>query len=153
MKKLTIIGFFMVCGMGTLFHFLYSYVPLILFPRNESIFEHMKLVVFPFFLTFFMILPFYKEDGRALFSSFLTAILVSMSCIIIGYYTYSGFIGKNIDPINILLYYISIFIGFGFIYKKKTLISFSNSVIFSLILFIAILTFSFYVPNLSFFRG
>lgn len=153
MKKLTILGVLVVSALGTLFHFTYQWVPIFIFPSNESIFEHMKLIVFPFLLYFLGCLFFYKGDKASLFSSFVSAILTSILVVIVSYYTYSGFIGKNIDVVNIILYYVSILVGFIWIYKKKTLVSFSNSIIFLLVLFILVVVFSFYPPNLSFFRG
>ena len=74
-----------------------------------------------------------------------------MGFVIVSYYTYSGFIGKNIDAVNIILYFIGVAIGFVLIYKKKTLFSFSNSVIFLFILLTLVTLFSFLPPNLSFF--
>lgn len=153
MKKLTIIGVLVVSALGTLFHFIYQWIPIFIFPSSESIFEHMKLIVFPFLFYFVGCLFFYKGDKANLFSSFITAILTSILCVIVFYYTYSGFIGKNIDVVNIIIYYVSVILGFIWIYKKKTLVSFSNSIIFLLILFILITVFSFYPPDLSFFKG
>ena len=153
MKKLTIIGVLVVSALGTLFHFLYQWFPIFLFPMNESIFEHMKLIIFPFLIYFIVCLFFYKDNKMSLFSSFFSAILISILTVIILYYTYSGFIGKNIDAVNILIYYVSIIVGFFCIYKKKTLVSFSNSIIFLMIILILVGLFSFYPPNLSFFRG
>lgn len=152
MKKLTIIGVLVVSALGTLFHFIYQWFPIFIFPSSESIFEHMKLIIFPFMLYLLGCLIFYKGDKENLFSSFVSAIFTSMLCVIILYYTYSGFIGKQIDVVNIIIYYVSIIVGFIWIYKKKTLISFSNSIIFLLLLFILIIVFSYYPPNLSFFR-
>ncbi|MDE5856157.1 MAG: hypothetical protein K2H06_03825, partial [Anaeroplasmataceae bacterium] len=80
-------------------------------------------------------------------------IFLSIAIIIVGYYTYSGIIGYDIDAVNIILYYISVLIGFILIYKKKTFVSFSNSVIFLLIMIILVTVFSFYPPSLSFFKG
>lgn len=153
MKKLTIIGVLVVSALGTLFHFMYEWVPIFIFPSNESIFEHMKLIVFPFILYCLCCMPFYKEDRGQLFSFFVSAIFVSMSIVIVSYYTYSGFIGRNIDVVNILLYFVAIIVGFVLIYKKKTLVSFSNSVIFLIILCALITMFSFYPPSLSFFKA
>ena len=42
-------------------------------------------------------------------------------------------------------------LGFILIYKKITLVQFSNSVIFAIILLALVILFSFYPPNLSFF--
>lgn len=151
MKKLCIIGVLVVSALGTLFHFAYDLVPFFVFPQNESIFEHMKLIVFPFLIYYLGYLPFIKEKRGELFASFISAILLSMGFVIVSYYTYSGFIGKNIDAVNIILYFIGVAIGFVLIYKKKTLFSFSNSVIFLFILLTLVTLFSFWPPNLNFF--
>lgn len=153
MKKLSIIGVLVVSALGTLFHFMYEWLPLYIFPMNESIFEHCKLILFPFLIYFLGAVFFYKEDKMQLFSSFFSAILISIAFMIVVYYTYSGILGYNVDAVNIILYYISVGIGFLLIYKKKTFVSFSNSVVFLLILFLLISIFSFYPPNLSFFMG
>lgn len=153
MKKLSIIGVLVVFALGTLFHFLYKWAPLFIFPMNESIFEHCKLILFPFLIYMCCCLPFYKEDKDKLFSSFISAILISIIVVIMVYYTYSGILGYEIEAVNIGLYYIAVSIGFFCIYKKKTLISFSNSIVFLIILLILFILFSFYPPNLDFFKG
>ena len=49
MKKIKIIGIFIIFILSVIFHFLYGIFPnylfSILFPVNESIWEHMKLIV------------------------------------------------------------------------------------------------------------
>lgn len=51
MKKIKIIGVFIIFGLSFLSHFMYEWIPnkifSILFPVNESIWEHMKLIVTP----------------------------------------------------------------------------------------------------------
>ena len=98
-------------------------------------------------------LPFYKEDKKRLVSSFIFAIFVSIAFIIVAYYTYSGFLGFNVDAVNIILFYLAVLLGFFFIYKKMTPIGFSNGIIFLMILIILTVVFSYYPPDLSFFRG
>lgn len=73
--------------------------------------------------------------------------------IIIFYYTYSGVLGKNIDFINIVLYYLGVIFGFIIIYKKKTPLDFSNSIIFIIILIILTVTFTYYPLDIPFFAG
>ncbi|MDE6655489.1 MAG: hypothetical protein K2J85_00690, partial [Anaeroplasmataceae bacterium] len=108
MKKLTIIGVLVTSVLGTLFHFMYEWVPLLIFPINESIFEHCKLIIFPYLIFYFCSIPFYNEDKTALFSSFVSAIFTSLAIMIILYYTYSGFLGFNVDAVNIIIYYIAV---------------------------------------------
>jgi hypothetical protein len=67
--KYFIISFVVVSILGVLFHFAYDILdfPLlkIIFPTNESIFEHTKLIVFPaLFFTIFDIL--YSGEEKAL---------------------------------------------------------------------------------------
>lgn len=51
MKKIKIIGVFIIFGLSFLSHFMYEWIPntvfSIIFPVNESIWEHMKLIVTP----------------------------------------------------------------------------------------------------------
>ncbi len=153
MKKYCIIGVLIVSVLGTLFHFGYTLLPIFIFPKNESIFEHTKLILFPFLLYLFASLPFYKESRETLFSNFVFAIICSIMFIIIFYYTYSGVLGKNIDFINIVLYYLGVIFGFIIIYKKKTPLDFSNSIIFMIILIILTVTFTYYPLDIPFFAG
>lgn len=153
MKKYCIIGVLIVSVLGTLFHFGYTLLPIFIFPKNESIFEHTKLILFPFLLYLFASLPFYKESRETLFSNFVFAIICSIMFIIIFYYTYSGVLGKNIDFINIVLYYLGVIFGFIIIYKKKTPLDFSNSIIFIIILIILTVTFTYYPLDIPFFAG
>lgn len=151
MKKEALFGVLMVCAIGTLFHFIYNWIPIFIFPQNESIFEHTKLVIFPFIIYGIYYLIRNKQDRRITFSSLISAIFVAIAIIVMGYYTYSGFIGKNIDAVNIILYYIGVIGGFLVFYKKKTLFSFYNSIIYCMILFIMIVVWSYFPPDLAFF--
>lgn len=67
MKKIKIIGIFLIFGLSVISHFMYVWFPndifSILFPVNESIWEHMKLIVTP--VLFFCIFEniFYKKKN------------------------------------------------------------------------------------------
>lgn len=151
MKMETILGVLMVSALGTLFHFMYQWVPIFPFPHNESIFEHTKLIFFPFVGYGIYYLIRHKERRREAFASLVTAIFVAILVVVVGYYTYSGFIGKNMDAVNILLYYVAVMIGFLIFYKKKILFSYYNSIIYLIILFILIVIWTYFPPNLAFF--
>lgn len=150
MKKISIIGFFVVSFMGVLFHFAYQYLPIIIFPKNESIFEHIKLVVIPMSI-YLVILLFISDNKIELFNSFITAILVEVLILVGGYYTYSGMIGENIDFVNIALFFIVVLSGFIIIYKKKTLFDLTNSVAVILIIYVLLVVFSLYPLDIPFF--
>lgn len=153
MKKICLIGFFIVGALGTLFHFCNEWIPLFIFPMNESIFEHVKLVVFPFLLYYVILLFFKISDKGALFTYFFTAILASALFMVAGYYTYSGVVGSDNSIANIVLFFLSVIVGFIVIYKKKTLFSFPNSVIALIILLILLVVFSYYPPDIAFFKN
>lgn len=151
MKKLLLIGVPVVSIMGTLFHFLYDYIPVFIFPQNESIFEHLKLIFYPFWIYFLITFIFYKDDKRELFKSFFLATLISMGFIVVAYYTYSGIIGKSVDFVNIIIYYLAVILGFYFIYKKKILLDYHNSIIFFVIINILFVVLTFYPLSIAFF--
>lgn len=152
MKKIVIIGFIVVGVMGTVFHFLYDYIPLFIFPRGESIFEHTKLTIFPFLIYYLFLLLFRVKNKKLLFSSFVTAILASTAFIVVFYYTYSGMIGKSIDWLNIVSFFIAILIGFYLIYKRKTLFNFVNSVVLLIFIILLSIIFSYFPLDIAFFK-
>ena len=76
LKAYTIVGFFFVLILGTLFHFLYEwtnqcYIVGFFAPVSESVWEHMKLLFFPMLL--YVSLPHFSLEiwpGHGAFHSF-----------------------------------------------------------------------------------
>ena len=105
-------GFIFVSAFGTLLHFLFELSggsPLVgIFSAvNESIWEHMKLIFYPMLI--FAVLE-YKAWGRGavgFWSIKLTGALLALALIPTVYYLYSGVLGKNVDIINVLIFYVS----------------------------------------------
>lgn len=104
---------------GMLSHFLYEWTGsalLALFcPINESVWEHLKLLFFPFLLyTLWSYLRKSYTDGKhtpyapAYFYYRLLAVLGGMASIIVLFYTYTGIIGKDILFLDIFIFEISI---------------------------------------------
>lgn len=150
-----IISYVVVCLFGVFSHFAYDilYFPFlkVIFPTNESIFEHLKLIVFPaLFFTIFDVL--YSKDKDA-FKIDIFGLLVALIFLIMSYYTYSGIIGKNIDFMNILLFLISFLIFFIIRYKKITPFGKTNSVIVLIIIILLIEIFTFKPLNIPFFTN
>ncbi len=88
MKKIKIIGVFVIMGLSVLSHFMYewfnNFIFSILFPVNESIWEHMKLLVTPVLIYSFIEYFIYRKKGTR-FNNF------SLSCsisIIVGIVSY-----------------------------------------------------------------
>lgn len=80
-KKSSIISAIFVLCLGTLNHFIYGWLPYklvgIFAPVNESIFEHLKLVFYPFLITIIIRYFKHKEDYY-----FLKASIASVSGIL-----------------------------------------------------------------------
>jgi hypothetical protein len=114
-KKLKItelVCWIIACGLGTLLHFVYEWSgkdPLVaLFcPVNESTWEHLKLLFYPILV---VSIPEYfilrKQCGLFLCTKFLSALL-GMGLTVVLFYTYVGVYGKNVDAVNIILYFIA----------------------------------------------
>ena len=117
---------FVIAGiLGVLFHFVYDWTGenrLIGFfvPVNESTWEHLKLIFYPIALV--SVAEYYLAGIR--FENFLCikvrSILVGMLCVVTLFYTYSGVLGKTIDWVNILIYFISL--GSAYCYSCRRLL-------------------------------
>lgn len=150
------IGLAVIGVLGVLFHFAYDLFNLsflkFIFPYNESIFEHLKLIVFPSIIFMIFDIIFSKNRG-GIFSSYASGIIVSCVFMITAYYTYSGIIGKNIDFVNIIIYFFCVIIVMYYRMKKITLFDGANSVIAFIILLLLIEIFTFYPTDINLFSS
>lgn len=160
-KHKTIILSYIICVViGTISHFLYdlTYNFFILKPFvsiDESIFEHLKLIFYPIIIvSFFEGLIVYQNPLKNISTRNISC-LISIILLIIFYYTYTSFTNKSIVFIDIISYYLFIFLAY---YLSLKLEIFNNNIfkaISYIILFIAIIIFSIfteYKPNIDFFK-
>ncbi len=110
-KKTT--AFFVISILGTLGHFVYELTGQIrvvglFFPVNESTWEHLKLIFFPAIIYFTVCYFSITEKPKNYISSSIISIIAGMITIIVIFYTYRGVIGKNLDFLNISIYYIAV---------------------------------------------
>ncbi len=105
----SIAGFITIVVLGTLNHFLYALSgghPLVgmITPVNESVWEHLKLLYFPFML--FVVVEYIvygrKIDGY-LFSRFV-GVLCGMMLIPIAFYVYTSVFGKSLVVLDIFIF-------------------------------------------------
>lgn len=102
---------------GTLLHFTYQWsgqnVWVSTFSAvNESTWEHLKLLFFPFIL-WAVITYFVSKQNKACFwYGKLFGVMAGMSTIVIGFYTITGIIGGSLGFVNILLYCIGVIVAF-----------------------------------------
>ncbi len=156
MKKWVIfVGYFVVCALGVLFHFAYDFFKIdylkIIFPSNESVFEHLKLFIFPTILYMIFDILIQKEK-EGILASYISGLVVASVFMIAGYYTYSGIIGEDSPIINIMIFFVSVLIIFVYRYRKTTLFDGVNSVVAFVVFLLIIEIFSFYPTNIQLFQ-
>ncbi len=130
-KKLyiyTLAGFVFVSVLGSLAHFFYEWsgynTAVGLFTAvNESTWEHLKLLYFPYLIwTVFEYIMLDKKEG--ILPSKCIGVNAGMLSIVIFFYTYTGILGKSIDFLNILSFFIGNAAAFAsdyFLIKRKKL--------------------------------
>ena len=161
-KKLSILGFFIISIIGTILHFTFDFsgnnILVGLFSAvNESVWEHLKIAVMPTFIWTIIELVILKYRQDNLWASLLIKIVTIMLTITLGYYIYTTFTGGHITWVSILLFYIAIFLGQFFSYReinaKKIKIEYEEiSKYLVIIIFIMFLFFTFLPPKLNIFK-
>ncbi len=160
--KKSIIAFFIIGALGTLGHFVYkwtgeNYIVGLFFPVNESTWEHLKLLFFPTLI--YSLFEYIFSDEKP--KNYLCAVTISLFCgmlsIVTLFYTISGIIGRNIDFINISIYFIAIIV---MLCKKRKILrseKFSSnfcfwaSTVLLIITAILFITFSYNPPSIGIF--
>ena len=99
-----ILGFVFVSIIGTVNHFVFEWI-------NESSWEHLKLIFFPYLVFSIIQYSFFGKSKSLAFSKAI-GVTVGMATILAIFYTYSGIVGKNIDTINILSFFIGVSVAF-----------------------------------------
>lgn len=112
-KTKYIISTIVIIALGTLFHFIYEFSnenPFIgIFGSvNESIWEHLKLLFWPFILVGFFEYFTNKKHLENILAAMLLSVIVGIFLILMLFYTYSGIIGKNYLVIDILVFVIAV---------------------------------------------
>lgn len=100
---------------GTLLHFLYDFFPYpliaILSPINESIFEHLKLLVYPMLLGYFILYGIKKPDIRKYMNAVVGGIISGLLTLVLIYYFVRYGLGIESLIFDIVLLLISIIVG------------------------------------------
>ncbi len=153
-------GFIFTAVFGTLSHFFYDWSgenPLIglISPVNESTWEHMKLVFFPVLIWSCCISPLLSCGFSALRPALLSGGILGTLAVPVLFYTYSGILGRNVTWIDIMIFFICIFIAFFSvrrlrnsvkIYQKRTAV-YLTTVLFIILFFL----FTFLPPDIGLF--
>ncbi len=121
-RRLERIGFVVVCICAMLFHFTYefsgeNYFVGLISAVNESVWEHTKIVYFPFLfyaiIEYFILKPPFKRFfiSKTIALAFITVVMISF------FYTYSGIIGTEYLIVDIIFTFILSALAFLVSYK------------------------------------
>lgn len=157
--KFEIISFIFTAIFGTLLHFTYELSNNNLFigsfsAVNESTWEHLKLLFFPMLITTIIGYFLFKDRYNNYLCVKVKSILIGLAFIVIFFYTYTGILGTNIAIIDILSFFIAVFISHYYSYKNMNINSDCNKLraLSSLILiFICFVIFTYTPPKIGLF--
>jgi hypothetical protein len=160
-KAYTLAGFLFTVVAGTLLHFLYQWTnnaTAVAFfaPVNESVWEHLKLLVVPMLL--FSLFEFIMLGGTypKILPADAAGLLLGSASIPILFYTYSGIIGRSFLAIDILIFIIASAFAFAAsryfllkrpLSKKSSIILLVGAFLFIICFFV----FTFFQPPIGLF--
>lgn len=126
MKKIKMVGIFIIFGLSFISHFLYEWLPnsvlSLFFPVNESIWEHMKLIATPVLI--FSLFEFFVYRKKNIeFNNFIFAYAIS---IVLG-----------------IIIYLLIYLPIDYIFGHSAIVAIS----LLFIIFIIVEIFSYYIMN------
>lgn len=126
---------------------------------NESVWEHLKLIFWPTVIFAFFEYAVYGKNTCGFFVSKFLGTVGGMLLITVGFYTYTGVLGKNIGAVNILLFFAACAAVYIISYRKIKKVG-RNSELFDTFAFILLLViacvfcaFSFEAPNVGIFSA
>ncbi len=122
MKRRWLFVFFLTAAAGAALHFLYDLWPnaltAILAPVNESVWEHLKLLYWPFLAAAFY-LTRGAEDGRQGWCALLIGVLAAPVLLLGAYYPLAYGFSLHGLVLDILLYLLSLAGGFFLAYRLQ----------------------------------
>ena len=147
--------------LGTLLHFTYEWSGENLFigsfsAVNESVWEHLKLLVFPMAIVSVIGVFAIKKYSKNYWLSQVFGIITAMLFVVIFFYTYTGIIGKNIAILDIGSFVVGIFLGEFVTYKilksKKEYKAEVPSVLLLIVIILSFIIFTIYPPIIPLFE-
>lgn len=154
-KIFTVSGIFFTLILGSLGHFFYewsgnNYVVGLFFATNESVWEHIKLALFPIFISFLLYGLFARAHSN-FFAAFFMAMLTVILFIPLAFYGYTAVAEKSIIFIDISIFVISVILAYLVSYSLLTRCSIPwlnfISVIGIAVIIICFMTFTYNPPD------
>lgn len=129
-KRKFIFSTIFILVLGILFHFIYDFfnqssIVGVIGAVNESAWEHLKLLFWPFLFVRLGAYFINKSHSNNFFTVTLISILVGMLLIVSLFYTYSGIIGKNNLVVDIIIFVIAVAVS-NYLYFKMIKSSLHN---------------------------
>jgi len=157
--KFEIISTIFILLAGTLLHFTYEWshnniLVGIFSAVNESVWEHIKILFIPTVITILVGSYYFKNIPNYLCSK-TKGLLISMSFIVIFYYTYSGIIGTHYPVVDILSFIVAIIIGLIYTIRQinnENKCNNKQSIITLVALLCLFIIFTFNPPHLNIFK-
>lgn len=155
-----IIGAFFVAGGAFLFHFLYEWSGYNFFvgifaATNESIFEHTKILFYPFIIFSIIEYFFLKIDIKRYIAAKAISAIILIILTISVFYTYTGIIGHNIgivDMISAIAYaFIASWLSYVLLRREKTIRWFIPATIAFIIVLVFMIIFTINPPHIPLF--
>ena len=158
-RNFQIFSVIFICILGPLLHFTYNFFYGNMFIAsfsaiNESVWEHLKLLFFPMFLTTIIGYFYISKNNHNFLCSKTISILFSILFVIIFFYSYTSIIKTNII-IDISSFFVAVILGEYLAYKLITSNFICNNIIaivILIILLICFIFFTYFTPNLEIFR-
>lgn len=102
-------SFLIIVVLGTLFHFVFDFsggntIVGSFTPVNESIWEHLKLILFPSLIAGFLEYFTFGKELDGYFAAKAYGTLIGMVFLLTAYYTYVGIVGSDSAIFNIALF-------------------------------------------------
>ncbi|PKK95854.1 MAG: hypothetical protein CVV59_01625 [Tenericutes bacterium HGW-Tenericutes-4] len=144
-----------------IFHMLYEWLGQnvligLISPVNESVWEHGKLILFPFLIFSLVEMLVLKPKNKCnFFAVKFMAAMLGVLAMTTFFYLYSGILGSHNLIMDIISGFIGVFISFYFSYNyltnNKTIRNCRLINILGVIVILVFFVFTFYPPNISWF--
>lgn len=124
-------------------------------PINESIWEHLKLIFFPFLITTIIVYFFKGKNISNYLCSKVFGIVFAILFIVIFFYTYTGIIGTHFAFVDISSFFIAVILGQYVAYQKMQSKFYCNKIFAIttlLLLYLLFLIFTFLPPHINLFK-
>lgn len=156
-----LVGFIFISLFGSLLHFLFeisgNFYPVgAISAVNESVWEHLKMAYWP--LVFFMPIQYLSLRGKInnYFLANMIAVFIIPTIIVVTFYSYTPFTGKNVLAIDLTSFFIGILVGEYLSYRilildeKKPIFSIIGA-IGIIILGVMFVVFTYFPPHIFLF--